>query len=78
MDSVILGQPLVMSLLLYGIALALLLFDRTYRATKGIFTLISTALTVLATAYSLLMGASLWECATVLLIFLLLNMGVKE
>ena len=78
MESVILGQPLVMSLLLYGIALALLLFDRTYRATKGIFTLISTALTVLATAYSLLMGASLWECATVLLIFLLLNMGVKE
>lgn len=78
MDSVILGQPLVMSLLLYGIALALLLFDRTYRATKGIFTLISTALTALATAYSLLMGASLWECATVLLIFLLLNMGVRE
>lgn len=78
MESVILGQPLVMSLLLYGIALALLLFDRTYRATKGIFTLISTALTVLATAYSLLMGASLWECATVLLIFLLLNMGVRE
>ena len=78
MDSVILGQPLVMSLLLYGIALALLFFDRTYRATKGTFTLISTALTVLATAYSLLMGASLWECATVLLIFLLLNMGVRE
>ena len=78
MDSVILGQPLVMSLLVYGIALALLLFDRTYRATKGVFTLISTALVVLATAYSLIMGASLWECATVLLVFLLLNMGVKE
>ena len=78
MESVILQQPLVVSLVLYGVSLALLLFDRTYRATKGIFTLVSTAMTVLATAYSLLMGASLWECATVLLIFLLLNMGVKE
>ena len=76
MDSVILGQPLVMSLLVYGIALALLLFERTYRATKGVFTLISTALVVLATAYSLIMGASLWECATVLLVFLLLNTEV--
>ena len=78
MESIIFGQPLVLSLLLYGIALALLLFDRAYRATKGVFTLASTALAVLATGYSLLMGASLWECATVLLVFLLLNMGVKE
>lgn len=44
MESVIFGQPLVISLLLYGIALALVLFDRSYRATKGLFTLISTAL----------------------------------
>lgn len=78
MESVILQQPLVMSLVLYGIAIALLLFDRTYRATKGVFTLISTALAALATGYSLLMGASMWECVTVLLVFLLLNMGVKE
>lgn len=78
MESVIFGQPLVISLLMYGIAVALLLFDRTYRATKGLFTFLSTALTVLATAYSLLMGASMWECVTVLLVFLLLNMGVKE
>lgn len=78
MESVIFGQPLVISLLLYGIALALVLFDRSYRATKGLFTLTSTALTVLATAYSLLMGAAMWECVTVLLGFLLLNMGVKE
>ena len=78
MESVILQHPLVLSLALYGIALAMVLFDRAYRATKGIFTLISTALAVLATAYSLLMGASMWECATVLLVFLLLNMEVKE
>ncbi len=76
MESVILQQPL--ALVLYGAALFLLLFDRAYNATKGIFTLISTALAVLATGYSLVVGAQLWECATVLLAFLLLNMGVKE
>ena len=76
MESVILQQPL--ALLLYGLAAALVLFDRTYRVTMGVFTLTSTAMAAVATAYSLLMGASLWECATVLLIFLLLTMGVKE
>ena len=78
MESVILQQPLVLAMVLYGAALFLLLFDRAYRATRGIFTLISTALCAVATAYSLIMGASMWECATVLLVFLLLNMGVKE
>ena len=75
MESVILQQPLALAL--YGVALFLLLFDRAYRATKGIFTLISTALTAIATAYCLLAGATLWESATVLLVFLLLNMEVK-
>ena len=78
MESVILQQPLVLSLILYGAALFLVLFDRAYRATKGVFTLISTALAAIATAYSLLMGAGLWECATALLVFLLLTMEVKE
>ena len=78
MISVILQQPLVTALVLYGIALALVLFDRAHKATNGIFTLISTALVALATGYSLIRGASMWECATVLLVFLLLNMGVKE
>ncbi len=78
MESVILQRPLVAALILYGAALFLLLFDRAYRATRGIFSLISTVLAVIATAYSLLMGATMWECATVLLVFLLLNMGVKE
>lgn len=78
MDSVILGQPLVPAIVLYGIALALVLFDRTNKATKGVFTLVSVALVSLATVYSLVRGASMWECATVLLIYLLLNMGVRE
>ena len=64
--------------MLYGIALALCLFDRHYKATGGIATLISTALAVGATVYALLMGTPLVECATVLMIFMLANMGVKE
>ena len=78
MESVILQQPLVVAIVLYGAALFLLLCDRFYRMTPGTFTLISTALAAVATAYSLINGASLWECTTVLLVFLLLNMGVEE
>lgn len=76
MDSVILQTPL--ALVIYGIALALCLFDRHYKATGGMATLVSTALAVVATVYALLMGASLVECATVLMVFLLANMGVTE
>lgn len=76
MDSVILQSPL--ALFLYGIALFLNLFDRHYKMTQGVFTLLATAISVSATAYSILIGATAWEAATVLLIFLLLNMGVKE
>ena len=76
MDSVILQTPI--ALLLYGVALALCLFDRHYKASHGVLTLVSTAVAVGATVYALLMGAPLTECATVLMGFMLLNMGVKE
>lgn len=76
MESVIMQSPL--ALILYGIALFLNLFDRHYKMTRGILTLISTAVCVAATAYALVIGASMWECAGVLLAFLLLNMGVRE
>ena len=76
MESVIFSSPL--ALFLYGIALFLNLFDRHYRMTKGFLTIISCAVCVGATAYAIVIGASLWECATVLIVFLLLNMGVKE
>lgn len=76
MESVILTSPL--ALCLYGLALFFNLFDRHYKATKGLLTLLSCGVCVLATAYAIVIGTSLWECATVLLVFLLLNMGVKE
>ncbi len=75
-ESMILQLPL--ALMMYGLALAACLFDRHYNATNGILTRASTVIAVGATAYALLLGASLTECATVLMIFLLLNMGVKE
>lgn len=76
MESVILSSPL--AVFLYGIALFLNLFDRHYRMTKGWLTILSCAVCVGATVYAILMGASLWECAMVLLGFLLINMGVRE
>jgi len=76
MESVILQTPLAM--VLYGIALALCLFDRHYRSSNGIITMIATALAVVSTVYALLLGTPLTECATVLMVFMLANMGVKE
>lgn len=73
-ESVILQLPL--ALLLYGTALFFCLFERRYRATRGVFFLLSAALALGASAYALIMGAGLWEAAAVLLAFLLLDMGV--
>lgn len=75
-EIVILQLPL--ALLLYGIAIGLCLFDRHYKATGGILTLVSTAVAVGATVYSILLGAPLTECAVLLMAFLLMTMGVKE
>lgn len=75
-DAVILTLPL--ALIAYGAALFFCLFERFYRASGGKLFLLSDALAIGATGYSLLMGASLWECAAVLTGFLLLNVGVKE
>ena len=76
MESVILQSPL--ALLLYGAALFLNLFDRHYQASKGILTVISAAVCVGTTVCALDLGASVYECATVVLVFLLVNMGVEK
>lgn len=74
-ESMILQLPL--ALLLYGCALFLCLFERRYQATRGVFFLLSAALALGASAYSLIWGAGLWETAAVLLVFLLLDMRVE-
>ena len=73
-ESVILQLP--MALLLYGAALFFCLFERRYRATRGVFLMLSAALALGASAYALIGGAGLWETAAALLPFLLLNLGV--
>lgn len=71
-ESVILSTPLLW--LLFGIALVLCLFDKSYRDTKGIFTAVSAVLTVIACAVALILGAGTGEVTTVLLVFLLLGL----
>ena len=76
MDSVIFQSPF--ALFLYAVALFLNLFDRHYRVSRGYLTIASAIIAVGATAYALVIGASLRECAGVLTVFLLLNMEVRE
>lgn len=75
-EIVILQLPL--ALMLYGIAVGLCLFDRHYKATGGILTLVSNAVAIGATVYAILMGTPLTECVVLLMAFLLMTMGVKE
>lgn len=73
MESVIFQYPAL--LLLYGAALFFCLYDRVYRTSGPWFSQLSTALALAASACSLVCGASIREIVTVLLVFLLLNMG---
>ncbi|MBR5110083.1 MAG: hypothetical protein IK099_07795 [Clostridia bacterium] len=66
------------ALVCYGLALFFNLFDRRFRASRGVMTYLSALLAVAGTAVALLRGVSLREAAALLLIFLLLNLGVKE
>ncbi len=59
--------------LLFLGALLCRLLDRS-----GPLTLLSAVLVLLGCALTLLAGASVWVCAVVVLVFLLLNMGVGE
>ena len=69
-ESVIFNSPIL--LVLYGIALALVLFNLKNR-TGAVLTYVSAALVVGTSAYAILLGASLWETAIVIVIFLLIN-----
>lgn len=70
--SVLLETPVLW--IIFGAALGLCLFDRAYRGTKGVFTVLSALLAILGCAYALLLGAGAAEIAVVLLAFLLLNL----
>ena len=70
--SVLLETPVLW--ILFGAALGLCLFDRAYRGTRGIFTVLSALLAIIGCAYALLLGAGAAEIAVILLAFLLLNL----
>ena len=70
--SVLLETPVLW--ILFGAALGLCLFDRAYRGTRGIFTVLSALLAIIGCAYALLLGARAAEIAVILLAFLLLNL----
>ncbi len=75
-EFVILQVPA--ALLLCGAALFFCVFDKTARASRGWLSLLSGLLAMLAAWLDLMHGASLREAAALLMIFLLLNMGVRE
>jgi len=70
--SVLLETPVLW--ILFGAALGLCLFDRAYRGTRGIFTVLSALLAIIGCVYALLLGAGAAEIAVILLAFLLLNL----
>ena len=71
-ESVILNTPLLW--LVFGIALILALYDRSSRATRGMFTAASAVIAVIGCTVALILGASTGEVITVLLMFLLIGM----
>ena len=75
-DWVILNYPGL--LLLYGAGLAACVLDRRWKASKGWLTWLAGAAVITAAALLVVFGASLWEAAACLTVFLLLIMGVKE
>ena len=66
------------ALLLFIAALGLALFELITKSTKGILTLVSAALSLAAAAVLVINGGSLWECAALLTVFLLVLQGVKR
>lgn len=65
--SVLLETPVLW--ILFGAALGLCLFDRAYRGTRGIFTVLSALLAIIGCVYALLLGAGAAEIAVILLAF---------
>lgn len=65
-------------LLLWGLGFGAGLLDRRWRTGSAWLTWLAGGLTVTAAALLILRGASLWEAAGWLTVFLLLMMGVKE
>ncbi len=75
-EFVMLSSPGLM--ILYGLGLCSCVLDHRWQATKGRLTWLAGGAVIAAVALALLAGASLWEGAAWLIVFLLIVMGVKE
>ncbi len=70
--SIIFNDPLL--LLLLGIALFLSVFDVLKRSSGYVFPLISILITLGTLTYAMLLGATMYEVATVLMVFAAVNL----
>lgn len=70
-DSIIFNSPTL--ILLYCLALLFLFLTFTFKS-RYVFPLLSLVTVLGTTVYALLLGCSLWEAATVLMIFLFIHM----
>ena len=75
-DWMILNVPGL--LLLYGAGLAACVLDRRWKTSKGWLTWLAGAAVISSAALLVVFGASLWEAAACLTVFLLLIREVKE
>lgn len=73
-ESVIFNDPLL--LVGYGIALILCVLGLKGKTWGYVLPTFSACVCMLTTTYALLLGASLYEVGTVLLVFLILNLSV--
>lgn len=71
-NIIIINSPLI--LVLYGIALALVLFELFTKLTGYVLPIIAFMIVIGTTIYSLLIGAQLFEVAIYVMIFLLINL----
>jgi hypothetical protein len=71
-SSVIFNEPIL--LILLGLALFLSVFDMKKRASGYILPLLSILITLCTLAYAMLLGATLYETATVLMLFAAVNL----
>lgn len=71
-ESIILSTPLLW--VIFGIALALCIYDKMTRDTGGMLTAASAVLAVIGCAVALILGAGTGEVIIMLLVFFLLGM----
>ena len=75
-ESVIFTSPMLLAL--YGIALAITLFEK-WRRTGAVLPWMAAIIVMAASGLAVIMGASLMETAAVIVVFIIVNLiGMRE